>query len=336
MNTQNTFHEAVSVTDGQATFGDPVPLKTNTMMSLIEVVQESLNLVSGIDSSLLTVTPTNDVQLVRYNRCVVGILVYPLDGQGNECEDTPLPMAYASGADWHRALKEIAARHPECQAVIDSMPPCIKDLDKVGVSHVIVPDSDNMTEEMIDASRSLLLYTDTHGEHGIPMVRARIGSSPWFKRVAPKWFAEGKDHLTKAGRAILAYDLTLKAHTHPQSEEERKWGKRMPAYVPRVRYGYKITFNAGQNKELVISRAFGTRFKPEKHGDVIDIQINRHQLPDAWKPFFKSSAISFKGTVVIGEDGIATASGCELVTNLREKAASVLSWQIDPSVVIPE
>lgn len=339
MNIQNTFHQAISISDNKAEFGDPVALKTNTLMSLISVVQETLNLVSGIDQSQLTVTANGSeepIYLVRYNRCIVGMIVHPLDGIGNECEDTPLPVGYASGGEWLEALKDIAARHPDCQVLVDSIPACMKEIDKLGKSHVIVPDSANMTEDMIDASRGLLLYIDTHDNHSIEAVRHRIGGNPWFKRVAPKWFTDGRGHLTKMGRATLAYDLTIKAHTHPKTESEHKWGNQRTPVKPHEQRGYKITFSVGQGRELVISRAFGTRYVPEKHGDSINLQINRHQLPEAWRALFTKQAISFKGTVVIGADGISTVDNCDLTINLREKAAPLVSWKINPSVVIPE
>lgn len=333
MNIKNTFHQALSVSDTKASFGDPVVLKTNTVMSLIPVVKECLQMSSGIDESLLTITSSGEDRpyLVRYNRVLVGMLVHPLDGNGEE-----IPTPFANGKDWFAALKAIAERHPECAVLIDSMPSCMNGIDKVGDSHVIVPDSEHMTEEMIDASRSLLLYTDTSSDHSAVSIRDRIGSSPWFKRVVPKWFAEEQQHLTKAGRAILAYDLTIKSHTHPATEEERKWGTRRPAYTPRVIHGYRIVLNAGQGKELVISRAFGTRFKPEKVGDIIDLQINRHQLPEGWKQFFTKQAVSFKGTVEIGEDGVSTVRNGELVINLRKTAESLVSWKIEPSVIITQ
>ena len=191
-----------------------------------------------------------------------------------------------------RLFTELGEEHP----LVKDMP---KIMSKIGKTHVIVPDAENMTEDMVDASRSLLLYSDSFSSHDAPKIRNMIEKRGWVRRHLPEWFREEQGHLTKAGRAILAYDLTLKAALYPPTEEEKYFPETKPspgAVDFPSRSGFKLVLHCG-DAELSITRAYEDVWCMVKHGDVLDIQINRHQLPEAWRKMFRTRAIEIRGVI---------------------------------------
>lgn len=350
---QNLFHPAVSVGDTQASFGDGIKLESN-MDSLLEVIMKTENLSQLPDRANIEVlshaTGHGAKYFVRYNKVLVGMLLYPLDehlydytGTAEEdakafaaklCLEVPQPPLTAD--DWLDRLKYAANDNPEILAVIDSVPSCLRDLDKVGQTHVIVPDSYNMTEEMEDASRRLLLFTDTYGNHKAEEIRDQISLHPWVKRVLPKWFVEQRGHLTKAGRADLAYHLTVQAYVNPMTEEEKIFGNRRPAKIDDFYYGVELVVSNVSENELLIQKAFESYWDKVKDGDTFDLRINRHELPDAWRKYFKKQAIEISGLICKNSDGSLCLINEKVRLGLKSEYADVVGWKFTPSVKVPK
>jgi hypothetical protein len=355
MSLQNLFYPAVSVGDTQASFGEPVKLETNTVQALLEAVQKSEGMSVLPERSKLEVLMHADghgsKQLIRYNKVLVGMALYPFEdhlfdytGTAAEdakafasklCEEIPQPPLTAD--DWLDRLKYAANDNPEILAVIDSVPSCLRDLDKVGQTHVIVPDSYNMTEEMEDASRRLLLFTDTYGNHKAEEIRDQISLHPWVKRVLPKWFNEQKGHLTKAGRADLAYHLTIAAYTDPMTDEERIFGKgRRPSNVADFYYGMELVLTNTSENELLIQKAFESFWDKVKDGDTFDLRINRHELPDTWRKYFKKQAIEVSGLISKNSDGSLCLINEKIRMGLKNDYVNFVGWKFQPSVKVPK
>lgn len=354
MSLQNLFYPAVSVGDTQASFGEPVKLETNTVQALLEVVQKSEGMSELPDRSKLEVLMHADgrgsKQLIRYNKVLVGMALYPFEDHlydytgtaaddakafaSKLCEEIPQPPLTAD--DWLDRLKYAANDNPEILAVIDSVPSCLRDLDKVGQTHVIVPDSYNMTEEMVDASRRLLLFTDTYSNHKAEEIRDQISLHPWVKRVLPKWFNEQQGHLTKAGRADLAYHLTIAAYTDPMKEDERIFGKRRPSTTADFYYGIELVLNTTGESELLIQKAFESFWDKVKDGDTFDLRINRHELPAAWRTFFKKQAIEVSGLISKDSDGSLCLINEKIRMGLKNDHVNTVGWKFTPSVKVPK
>lgn len=197
----------------------------------------------------------------------------------------------AECAEW---LEKVFAALGENHPLVAEMP---KVMEGIGKTHVVVPSPENMTEDMVDASRSLLLYTDTFSTTDAPRIRKMISARKWVRRHLPTWFNEEQGHLTKAGRAILAYDLTVKAALYPPAPEEQYFPETKPTQG-RLDFpskdGFELTLSY-EGHELVISRVYEDLWNRVDHGDVLDIQINRHQLPGQWRKMFKTRAIEISG-----------------------------------------
>lgn len=355
MSLQNLFYPAVSVGDTQASFGEPVKLETNTVQALLEAVQKSEGMSVLPERSKLEVLMHADgngsKQLIRYNKVLVGMALYPFEDHlfdttgGIESEAVEaLAKSWAdntfkplSAEEWIDKLKYAANDNPEILAVIDSVPSCLRDLDKVGKTHVIVPDSHNMTEEMEDASRRLLLYTDTFGNHRADEIRHQIALHPWVKRVLPQWFNERQGHMTKTDRADLAYHLTIAAYTDPMTEEERNFGKgRRPSNVADFYYGMELVLTNASENELLIQKAFESFWDKVKDGDTFDLRINRHELPDAWRKYFKKQAIEVSGLISKNSDGSLCLINEKVRMGLKNDYVNFVGWRFQPSVKVPK
>ena len=355
MSLQNLFYPAVSVGDTKASFGDPIKLETNTMQALLETIQKGENLSTLPERRhvevLMHADGNGSKQLVRYNKVLVGMMLYPLDEHlldttgGIEVE-AAVAMAekliennppFPTGEEWLAKLKDLAECEPEILAWIDSIPPSLRDLDKVGKTHVIVPDSYNMTEEMEDASRRLLLFTDTFGNHRAEEIRKQIALHPWIKRVLPQWFNEQQGHLTKAGRADLAYHLTIAAYTDPMTDDERIFGKaRRPSHVADFYYGMELILHTTGESELLIQKAFESFWDKVKDGDTFDLRINRHELPAAWRTFFKKQAIEVSGLISKNSDGSLCLINEKIRMGLKNDHVNNVGWNFQPSVKVPK
>ncbi|MNN36801.1 hypothetical protein D3C81_1507090 [compost metagenome] len=222
--------------------------------------------------------------------------------------------------------------------MIDSVPSCLRDLDKVGQTHVIVPDSYNMTEDMIDASRSLLLYSDTFGDHKAESIRDQIALRPWIRNNLPQWFVEQKGHLTKAGRADLAYHLTLQAYLNPPVEAEKHFAPTFNARKSSTNdfyYGLEIQLKTA-DAALSLSKAYESFWTKANDGDMFDLRINRHELPDAWRGFFKKQAIEVSGKISKDEAGVIVLAYPKIRLGLKGDHAASVAYDLLTSVKIPK
>jgi len=215
----------------------------------------------------------------------------------------PDSFATIDGETWWRALRDavINEEHSKALRLIDSLPQSLKDLKHVGQTHVIVPHPDDMSEDMVDASRSLLLYTDTFSTHDAAHIRELLSMRGWTKRHLPEWFQTYEGHLTKAARASLAYHLTIMAGLEPPAPEEKHFAKRRPQPLPGEQRLWITIRDTNSTKELCFGWAYETSILSNK-AEVLDIQINRHQLPEEWRHYFKKQAIDVSARVIKGED----------------------------------
>lgn len=356
MSLQNLFYPAVSVGDTQASFGQPVKIDSN-MDSLLAAVKASESMADLPDRTKIEILMHADgrgsKQLVRYNKVLVGMMLYPLDEHVDNFLDTTgtaredaerfakacleIPQPPLNAEEWLDRLKYAANDNPEILVLIDSLPGCMRDLEHVGKTHVIVPDSYNMTEEMEDASRRLLLFTDTYGNHKAEEIRHQIALHPWVKRVLPKWFNEQQGHLTKAGRADLAYHLTIEAYVNPMTDEERIFGKaRRPSQVADFYYGMELILHTAGESELLIQKAFESFWDKVKDGDTFDLRINRHELPAAWRTFFKKQAIEVSGLISKDSDGSLCLINEKIRMGLKNDHVNNVGWKFTPSVKVPK
>lgn len=213
-------------------------------------------------------------------------------------EVSVLPLRYKAyqlnTKKWIDDVLNAMKQHPELVTYVDSIP---DELLKIGDTHVVVPHPEHMTEDMIDASRSLLLYTDTFSTNDIERIRERITMRPWTRDNIPDWFKEDRGHLTKAGRAMLAYHLTTMAALNPPKPQEKYFPETRPQPLEKAsKLGFELTL-FHEDHELSISRLYESIWKKVTHGDMLDIQINRHQLPEYWRALFKKNAIEISGRI---------------------------------------
>ncbi|MNI19927.1 hypothetical protein D3C76_25710 [compost metagenome] len=349
MDLQNLFFPAVSVSDKSATFGTGVQIES-TMDSLLEAIQKSEGLSELPDRSKVEVLVYADGNrshhTVRYNKVLVGALKHPLDEHlidytGGIATEIPQWMkdqcdAQPNGEEWFKALREAVAGEKasliSALAIIDSLPQCLKDISNVGKTHVIVPDAENMTEDMIDASRSLLLYSDTFSTSNAPEIRHAMSLRKWTADNLPDWFKESNNHLTKGGRAALAYHLTLQAALNPPKEDEKYFKKTDPILLKD--YGFELVLSANGHN-LSIAQAFETLWSKKENGQMFDLQINRHQLPDEWKTFFRKQAIEISGTIYKGEAGYIELKNPVVRLGLKAEFADTVAHTFNPSADVP-
>lgn len=79
---------------------------------------------------------------------------------------------------------------------------------------VVVPDADNMTNEMMDGARDYLRFGQAfpNTPQTYTVIRDHLLASGVEKEIIPEWLMKGGDtSLTKSDRAILCYALTLSA-----------------------------------------------------------------------------------------------------------------------------
>jgi hypothetical protein len=217
--------------------------------------------------------------------------------------------------------------------LVESMP---DDLRAVGLSRVIVPTSEFITDDMLEATRGLLLYTDTFGTLDSEYVREAISRRPWVGKHIPEWFNEYRGHMTKDARADLAYALTLAAYTNPPAPAEKQFptSKAPGRSLAPSAYGCKLSITDGV-KSLDITREFESWRVKLKHGDLFDIQINRHQLPEYWRKLFKKNAIDISGFVKKDSvDGEISLENARISLGLRNEYASVVTFAFEKCLKI--
>ncbi len=205
----------------------------------------------------------------------------------NLCEETDQP-AIETGDQWitaiHGALD--AGDAGTVRMLIENPPAALADMEKVGTTHVIVPNADNVTEEMLDAPRGVMLYTDVMNDHNAASVRKMLLNDVHYAKYLPEWFMKMEGHMTKADRLHLIYTMILAGYSDPE-----------PPYVPKVRSEkpspQKFSLKIYRNESpvfLEISREYVSRFAVDNI-EQLDLKVNRHQLPDQWKELFRKQAI---------------------------------------------
>ncbi|MCY1282877.1 hypothetical protein D9M68_18500 [compost metagenome] len=261
----------------------------------------------------------------------------------NLCEEITPPgseetIGWADQFDvkmWIDQFIEAARNHPELVTYIDSMPEVLK---KVGDTHVIVPNADNTTEDMLEASRNLLLYTDVFGSLDADYVRKAISRRKWTRDNLPEWFKEYSGHMTKDARADLAYALTLSAAINPPKPEEKYFpegGHKEQRLTPST-YGFKLSITHGE-KILDITREFECWRTRVAHGDMFDLRINRHQLPEYWRKLFKKNAIDVGGVIKKDDaDGEVSLETVRVNLGLKNEHAGSVQYTFDKCVKIPK
>ncbi|MNZ65349.1 hypothetical protein D3C78_835390 [compost metagenome] len=351
----NVFYPAISVGDSSVTFGEGKRIGI-TMADVAEIVKVSENLATLPE---LTIVRRENKPVVKMGKVIVGALIWPPveelanwkawedsfvigapDWLKKACVDEPLPGCVTQGQveEWLNVMREkLMEMNPSDETLMyfDSLTEIVPNLNKVGKTHVIVPDANNMTEDMIDASRSLLLFGDSYDHMNAEKIREKMALRPWWARNMPDWFKEYKGHLTKAGRASLAYALTVAAATNPPAPEEAYFlpeGHRPKASIKDHYYGMELILRF-QDKELRIEKAYESFWDRSKDGDTFDLQINRHQLPDFWKSFFKKDAIEVSG-IIAKEGDVITLVNPRTRLGLKTDYAEQVGYNLNPSIKI--
>lgn len=241
---------------------------------------------------------------------------------------------YPTGMDYFDAIKKLIQDGQGQVAIqlIDSLPEHLRGMNQVGKGMVVLPDADNITEEMVDASRGLHLYysTDKGGVNCEDMRKHLKRYSPWSEQFWPEWFRESHDHLTKAGRALLAYALTVAAYQNPNAKQlyfddagERNASERMRVWDRPFHQGVQLTFKKPSGvtgamvEQFVVKRPFSqanlvgeNRYQlvlnrndlpkdVRQHFKQQAVRVNMMLLEEGTKVEFTSTQVSYKGDVVL-------------------------------------
>lgn len=248
-----------------------------------------------------------------------------------------LSSAKVNGQEWFQSLIDYATKTQDLELfmIIDSVP---EDFRKVGDTHVIVPNADNATDDMLEASRNLLMYTDTFGTLDSEYVKKAMSRRKWTRDNFPEWFNEYRGHLTKDARARLAYSLTISAYTNPPVPAEKYFPEvnaREVRFTPS-KHGCKLTITHGEHV-LDITREFESWRDHVKHGALFDLQINRHQLPEYWRKLFKKNAIEVSGVIQKDNaDGEISLEKARVHLGLKNEYAGTVTHTFEKSVKIPK
>lgn len=241
---------------------------------------------------------------------------------------------HRTGEDWLNAIREAVLNDDKTAALmaLDNLGSAMVNFKDVGATHVIVPAAEHMTEEMVDASRSLLLYTDTFSSHDAGYIRELLSRRGWIARHLPEWFREYEGHLTKAARAILTYHLATMAALDPPKEEEKHFPepRRVKPRPGEQRLWITLT-DTDTQKTTTMGWAYETSIFSNKT-EVLDIQINRHQLPDDWKQFFRKQAIDIGAQVEKGEDNLYRLGNHKTRLGLKSEFVQRITFELDDGV----
>ncbi|MNP89160.1 hypothetical protein D3C85_15630 [compost metagenome] len=202
-------------------------------------------------------------------------------------EEVNDPQVIETGEQWLEQMRQVLDNGDlgAARLMLDSPPEALHELDKVGKTHVIVPNADNVNEDMLDAPRQIMLYTDVMNSHNAGYIREILLLDRHYSKYLPEWFMQMEGHMTKADRLHLIYALTLAGYKHPK-----------PPYTPpqrkfKERQAFTLAiYLEGIPKCLTVSRQYEERWgtvKPE----LLDIKINRHELPDTWRHVFRKQAV---------------------------------------------
>lgn len=224
----------------------------------------------------------------------------------NLCQELEQPPVIETGRDWADAIRTAldAGDVGAARMLLDNEPAALRDLDKVGATHLIMPNAANVTEEMLDAPRGVMLYTDVMNDHNASYIRKMLLADTHYAKHLPQWFLEMEGHMTKADRLHLIYTLTIAGHIDPEPP--------MPKALPNRRKRQAFTLSIylkGREKCLTLTREYEGLFAL-KDLVGIDLKVNRHELPEDWRNVFRKQAIDL--SLVLSKD-----NGIYKVTNSR-------------------
>lgn len=239
----------------------------------------------------------------------------------------PDTFAHLDGEAWWKALRDAVIHEENAKALrlLDSLPQNLKDLKHVGQTHVVVPHPDHMTEDMIDASRRLLLYTDTFGTHDTEYLTKVLSHHGHTADHLPQWFTEHRGHVTKGARAALAYHLTVMDYLDPPKPEEVRARRERKPYPGEQRMSLVLKHNTIPSFEVTLGYAYETSIF-DKAIEILDVQTNRHELPDVWKSFFKKQAIDISARVTKDEKGIYSIEHSKVRLGLKAEYADQITF----------
>lgn len=335
------FYPSISTYSDTITFGVGVKIGMY-MADLLEAIKMAEDLDELPDRDTINFVMRESIILVRMNKTIMGIVnrvpaevlfddpVYWANIYRNMLAGTH-SVTQDQAAQWISDLADHAAKMQDSElfVIIDSIPEPIRN---IGKTHVVVPKPDFMTEDMVDASRALLLYSDSLDNMDIEQIRKHISRDPWVRENLPDWFITGSGHLTKAGRAELAYHLTIQGAVNPPKV------KNVVNYVPvkksNERPGFELLLHCSDGRmDLSISRIYETIWNPVHDGDLFELQINRYQLPEAWRPMFKKQAICITGKIDKSSNHIQLKE-YRVCLSLKESSTVTVSATLDPVAMI--
>lgn len=260
---------------------------------------------------------TSLVESMYPNRAVEEIIPAGLAGEEgtviNEVLDNAVVnLGTYTGADFFQAIKDAIAegRADDVGLMIDTLPPELQAMNDVRKGTVVVPDAEHMTEAMVDASRGLHLFYVESGAGAVssPSMRRHLRMyAPWSEKHWPKWFAEDGDHLTKAGRAIVAHALTIGAYQDPEARTqyfEVETTRKTRVWDNPIHQRIRLTFTP-----LVMGESFKdggfvvhvpflsahpvtTEDSVAREVNRYELRLNRSDIPKAFRGQFKTDAVT--------------------------------------------
>lgn len=268
----------------------------------------------------ITANDIRDTSLVDSmypNRAVEEIIPAGLAGEEGAVINEVLDNGIAdfgtyTGAHFFQAIKDAIAegRADEVVAMIDSLPPELQAMNDVCKGTVVVPDAEHMTEAMVDASRGLHLFYMESGAGAVssPSMRRHLRMyAPWSEKHWPKWFAEDGDHLTKAGRAIVAHALTIGAYQDPEARKqyfEVDTSRRTRVWDNPIHQRIRLTFNPvimGESFKdggfivtvpFITARPVDTEDSVARGVSRYELRLNRSDIPKTHRGQFKTDAVT--------------------------------------------
>ena len=231
----------------------------------------------------------------------------------NEILDNALVnLGTYTGADFFQAIKDAIAegRADDVGLMIDTLPPELQAMNDVRKGTVVVPDAEHMTEAMVDASRGLHLFYVESGAGAVssPSMRRHLRMyAPWSEKHWPKWFAEDGDHLTKAGRAIVAHALTIGAYQDPEARKQyfavettrktRVWDNPIHQRI-RLTFTPLVMGESFKDGGFVVHVPFlsahpvTTEDSVAREVNRYELRLNRSDIPKAFRGQFKTDAVT--------------------------------------------
>lgn len=184
--------------------------------------------------------------------------------------------------------------HPDFDQWFKDLPPSlVAQWKQCGDGKVVLPDADHIPEAMVDASRGLHLYYTEAGS-GVTCEQMRkhlTRYAPWTVKHFPIWFRHDDSHLTKAGRAIVAYALTVAANFEPKAREEYFANAGQGPKIMRSPWhqDIQLTFESKVGSFMVLSNLTRATKVADSEYQLV---LNRSDLPKAHRREFNTKAVT--------------------------------------------